>query len=176
MIPPRSHFLSFLFLLRLCAFKLSSGVRRGWGKGECDFLLTARRERTKGTKGKGAGIASVYYSSPVLSRSVWMYNTEWLDPLSCTISRYILQWPQPVYKPSEKSTTLCHWNFPSGKQQSDHISLSYDTVLLCFHMKTQVKTLEEGHCKEPQCQKPQIQGQQTQHPFIFTPAEPNPIK
>ena len=65
-----SHFLSFLFLLRLCAFKLSSGVRRGWEKGECDFLLTARRERTKGTKGKGAGIASVYYSSPVLSRSV----------------------------------------------------------------------------------------------------------
>lgn len=67
------HFFSF----RICALKLSSGVKKRMRKrSECDSLLTARRERTKDTEGKGTGIACVYYSSPVLSRSVRMYNTD----------------------------------------------------------------------------------------------------
>lgn len=95
LIPSCPHLIAFhFFSFCICALKQSSGVRRGWGeRSECDSLLTARRERTKDSKGKGAGIACVYYSSPVLGRSVEMNNT---DRLSNWISKHSLQRPQPV--------------------------------------------------------------------------------
>lgn len=58
----------YYFFLHLC-FEICRGEKRVTKRRECNFFLTVKRKNNKGTKRKDAGIASPYYSSPVLNRS-----------------------------------------------------------------------------------------------------------
>lgn len=132
----RSHFLSLfiIFFLHLC-FEICQGEKRITKRRECDFFLTVKRKNNKGTKRKDAGIASRYYSSPVLSRSTWsteLHNVHTHFTMASTCA-------QNLWKVN--NTALGELCF--------HSSPSVYVVLLCFCIDAGLKHRDKAivkHC------------------------------